>query len=177
MKIAAYVDESGRHDKTGKQKGSSQIVVSGWVDWRDNWSKFCDQWQSILIKYGATEFHFQEWAYASRIVRTGQIPSASFHENPYRGWNLEKLDGFLYELAELAGGGQKLFVGGFISTRDFDEAKKHPAYTLFDLCNCSKAGAPGVENKTGRRIRKFSGLLLRIIFYEQPRLSPQLRHL
>ena len=131
MKIAAYVDESGRHDRTGKQKGSGQIVVSGWVDWRDNWSKFCSQWQSVLDKYGATEFHFQEWAYASRIVRSGQISSSSFQENPYRGWNLEKLDSFLYELAELAGGGQRLFVGGFISTRDFDEAKKHPTYSRF----------------------------------------------
>jgi hypothetical protein len=131
VKIEAYVDESGRHDRTGKQKGSGQIVVSGWVDWRDNWVKFCNQWQSVLDKHGAPYFHFAEWAYASRIARTGRRPSSSFHKNPYKGWSVEKLDEFFYELAEIAGGGQKLFVGGFISTRDFFEAKKHPAYSRF----------------------------------------------
>jgi hypothetical protein len=32
VKIAAYLDESGSHDKTGKEKNSGQIVVCGWVD-------------------------------------------------------------------------------------------------------------------------------------------------
>ena len=131
MKITAYVDESGRHHKTGKQTGSGQIVVSGWVDWHDNWGEFCKQWQSILDKYGAPYFHFSEWADASAVVRNVRKPSSSFSKNPYKGWNLEKLDAFLYELAEIAGGGQKIFVGGFISTRDFVEAKKHPAYSHF----------------------------------------------
>jgi hypothetical protein len=132
MKIAAYVDESGRHDRTGKEIGAGQIVVCGWVDWADHWATFCNQWQSILNKYGAeTYFHFAELAYASRIIRTKKTPSESFQKNPYREWNLETLDSFLYELAELAGGGQKLFVGGFISTRDFNEAKKHPAFSHF----------------------------------------------
>jgi hypothetical protein len=36
VKIAAYVDESGRHDKTGRQEGAAQIIVAGWVDWADN---------------------------------------------------------------------------------------------------------------------------------------------
>jgi hypothetical protein len=129
VKIAAYLDESGSHDRTGKQKNSGQIVVCGWVDWRSNWIVFCRQWNSILRKYGADYFHFVEWAYAARIARTGQKPSSSFHKNPYRGWSLEKLDSFLYELAELAGGGQKILIGGFISTKDFSAAKKHPAYS------------------------------------------------
>jgi len=131
VKLAAYVDESGRHDRTGKQKGSGQIVVSGWVDRRDNWCEFCGQWQSILDKYSAHYFHFAEWADASATIRTGRNPSSSFSKNPYRGWSLEKLDAFLYELAALAGAGQKIFVGGFISTRDFSEAKKHPEYSRF----------------------------------------------
>lgn len=129
MKIAAYVDESGRHDRTGKQKNSGQIVVCGWVDWRSNWIAFCRQWIVVLRKYGAGYFHFVEWAEASRIARNVKKPSSSFHKNHYNGWPLEKLDAFLYELAAIAGGGQKMFVGGFISTRDFSEAKKHPAYS------------------------------------------------
>src|SRR6266436_1804540 len=114
VKTAVYVDEAGKHDKTGKQIGSGCVVVSGWVDWRDNWAEFCIQWQSILDKYHTTKFHFQEWAYASRIVRSGRSPSSSFDDNPYKGWSWEKLDSFLYELAAIAGGGQKLFVGGYI---------------------------------------------------------------
>jgi len=131
VKIAAYVDESGRYDKTGQLTGAGQIVVSGWVDWVENWTTFCGQWQSILNKNDAPYFHFAEWAYASYILRSGKEPSSSFSKNPYRKWPLEKLDAFLYELAAVAGGGQKIFVGGFISTRDFSEAKKHPAFSRF----------------------------------------------
>ncbi|HXR47544.1 MAG TPA: hypothetical protein VN784_08890 [Candidatus Limnocylindrales bacterium] len=130
MKVVAYIDESGRHDRTGKREGSGQIVIAGWVDWKDNWVKFCGQWQSILTKYDADFFHFYEWVEASKVAG-GRKPPSSFSENPYKGWKLEKLDGFLYELAELAGAGDKIFVGSFISTRDFAEAKKHPAYSRF----------------------------------------------
>ena len=129
--MVAYIDESGRHDKTGKQTGSKQIVVAGWVDRRENWGKFCDHWQSILDKHKACYFHFTEWAYASFIVRSGKTPSWSFNKNPYKDWPLKKLDAFLYDLAEVAGGGQKVFVGGFVSTRDFAEAKKNLEYSRF----------------------------------------------
>lgn len=131
MKITAYVDESGRHDRTGKQIGSGKVVVAGWVDWRDNWEKFCNQWKSVLRKYDVRYFHFSEWADASAVARNVRPPSSSFSGNPYKGWSLDKLDAFLYEMAELAGGGQKLFVGGFISTKDFVEAKKYPEYSRF----------------------------------------------
>jgi hypothetical protein len=131
VKLIAYIDESGRHDKTGKQPGSGQIVVSGWVDRRDNWVKFCTQWQAILKNYDAPYFHFTEWRDASVVARGKRKPSSSFSKNPYSGWNLEKLDNFLYKLAEVAGGGERQFVGGFISTRDFAEAKKNPAYSHF----------------------------------------------
>ena len=39
-----------------------------------------------------------------------------------------KAKAFLYELAALAGSGEKLFIGNFVSTGDFYEAKKHPIY-------------------------------------------------
>src|SRR5580704_14418150 len=67
VEIAAYIDESGQHDPTGKETSSKQVVVAGWVDWRDNWAPFCDRWKSALDKYDARYFHFQEWAYASKI--------------------------------------------------------------------------------------------------------------
>jgi hypothetical protein len=105
--------------------------VSGWVDWVEYWNTFCGQWQSIINKYDAPYFHFVDWAYASHILRSGKAPSSSFSKNPYKEWTLEKLDAFLYELAKIAGGGKKIYVGSFVSTKDFAEAKKHPYYSRF----------------------------------------------
>jgi hypothetical protein len=79
--IAAYLDESGSHDRTGKEKNAGQIVVCGWVDWASNWITFNEQWQSILKKYGAEYFHFVEWAEASRVVRNVKKPNSSFDKN------------------------------------------------------------------------------------------------
>ena len=129
MKITTYIDESGRHDKTGKQGGSGQIVVAGWADSPKNWVKFCREWQAVLTVYGAPYFHFAEWADAAATIRTGRKPSSTFHKNPYKGWTHGKLDSFLYKLAAIAGRGQKSLIGSFISTRDFNEAKKHPDYS------------------------------------------------
>jgi len=62
VKLAAYLDDGGSHDRTSKEVGSKQIVLTGWVDRRDDWAKFCGQWQSVLDKYSAPYFHFVEWA-------------------------------------------------------------------------------------------------------------------
>ena|ERR1035437_1122022 len=128
VKIAAYLDESGRHDRTGRQKGSAQIVVAGWLDWRENWTVFCKEWEAVLADFGAPYFHFSEWADASAVVRNKHRPPSDFAKNPYGGWGLSKLDRFLYALADIAGSGKKVILGGFISSRDFDEARKHSAY-------------------------------------------------
>ncbi|HTB85287.1 MAG TPA: DUF3800 domain-containing protein [Candidatus Sulfotelmatobacter sp.] len=123
-KLTAYIDESGRHDKSGKQPGSGQIIVAGWLDWSDNWPGFCQRWQTILEKYQAPYFHFTEWADASAVIRKKREPSSSLLENPYRNWDLNKLDNFLYELADLAGSGDKLNVGIWLPTRVFAETTK-----------------------------------------------------
>jgi hypothetical protein len=57
VKVVAYIDESGTHDETGRQKGSTVAVVAGLVDHRDCWDKFCKDWQSVLNKYSAPFFH------------------------------------------------------------------------------------------------------------------------
>jgi len=128
VKVVAYIDESGGHSKTGEQPGATHIVVAGWVDWWDNWTVFCRKWGDILDKYKADYFHFYEWVEASKVAK-GRKPSSSFSQNPYKGWNNQKLDDLLFELAAIAGSGEKVFVGGFVSTKDFTEAKKHPDYS------------------------------------------------
>lgn len=138
VNLVAYLDESGRHDKTGKQEGSGQIVVAGWLDWVDNWTVFCREWQTVLDNYHAPYFHFWEWADASGVIRNVHPPTSDFDKNPYRRWSLSQLDNFLYSLADIAGSGKKIILGGFISTSDFNEAKKRPEYRPF----VSKHGDP-----------------------------------
>jgi len=128
VKLVAYLDESGRHDRAGKQKGSEQIVVAGWLDWRENWEAFCQEWSAVLHKYRAPYFHFAEWADASAVVRNLHKPGSTFGKNPYQNWELRKLDTFLDTLSDIAGSGQRILLGGFMSTRDYHEAKRHPAY-------------------------------------------------
>jgi Protein of unknown function (DUF3800) len=122
VKAVAYVDESGTHDRTGVKKGAAQVVVAGLVDWRDNWIKFCDRWESVLVKYSAPYFHFKEWSAASRVVRGVVTPNKDFKKNPYRQWSLETLNAFLLELAEIAGDGNKIVVGVWVETADFHKA-------------------------------------------------------
>ena len=129
MKLTAYIDESGRHDKTGRQRGSGQIIMAGWLDWSDKWLVFSSNWQSVLDKYQAPFFHFTEWADASAVIRKKRESSSSFNTNPYKDWSVEKLDNFLYELADLAGSGNKLIVGVWLPTKTFNEFKKHPDFS------------------------------------------------
>jgi hypothetical protein len=130
VKIAVYIDESGRHDQTGSQKGSGQIAICGWVDWWENWANFCREWGMVLKKFKVCYFHFYEWVEASKVA-AGREPASSFSKNPFRHLNKEQLDELLYEFAAIAGSGNKIFVGGFISTKDFVEAKEHPDYSRF----------------------------------------------
>jgi hypothetical protein len=131
VKLVAYLDESGTSDRTGKQQGSEQIVVTGYLGWREDWNAFCGRWKSVLDNYGAAYFHFYEWAEASAVARGVHRATSNFATNPYKDWSLSKIDSFLLELAELAGCGAKMIIGGWISTRDFHEAKHNPDYAEF----------------------------------------------
>ena len=120
VKVVAYVDESGTHDRTGALKGSSEVVIAGLVDWRDDWIIFCGEWQAVLNKYAAPYFHFKEWAGAS-MAANGKARLSK--KNPYQGWKSERLNAFLLELAEIVGSGNKVLVGGWINTEQFHKAK------------------------------------------------------
>jgi hypothetical protein len=127
VKLVAYVDESGTHDKTGKLEGSREVVVAGWVAWRDEWVNFCSDWQAVLNKYDAPYFHFKEWSAASAIIRKKRKPFSEFKQNPYRGWKLKDLDRFLQELANIAGSGNKIMIGGYVNTLEFHKAAMSPS--------------------------------------------------
>jgi hypothetical protein len=119
----AYIDESGIHDSTGELKGSSVGVVAGLVDYSESWADFCKDWQVVLTKYSAPYFHFCELSTASLVVRGKIKADRHFSKNPYAKWSLKTIDGFLYELAEIVGSGNKVIVGGWIETRNIHKAK------------------------------------------------------
>ena len=123
MKVVAYVDESGCHDRTGRLEGSSVAVMTGFVALRDEWAEFCPKWQSVLNKHDAQFFHFYDWSTASRVLRNIIKPPSRFLSNPYKDWTLAKLDDFFYELAEIAGSGDKIIAGGYVYTADFHKSK------------------------------------------------------
>src|SRR6185369_16900006 len=114
VKVVAYVDESGCHDRTGRLEGSSVAVMTGFVALRDEWAEFCPKWQSVLNKHDAQFFHFYDWSTASRVLRNIIKPPSRFLSNPYKDWTLAKLDDFFYELAEIAGSGDKIIAGGYV---------------------------------------------------------------
>jgi hypothetical protein len=108
VKLVAYVDESGTNDN------SAVIIVGGLVALQEEWAKFRIKWQQVLNKYSAKYFHFREWADASAVIRKKRNPSSEFEKNPYKFWDQETLDRFLFELAEVAVADGKLVVGGYV---------------------------------------------------------------
>jgi hypothetical protein len=122
MQIAVYADESGTHDETGKLTGAKEATICGIVALCDDWIPFRREWQKTLINYKAPYFHFREWSSASAVARNKRQPSSDFVKNPYRNWDVKKLNDFVIELATIAGSGNKLTVGGCVYTSKFHEA-------------------------------------------------------
>jgi hypothetical protein len=123
VKIVAYADESGTHDKTGVQKGAREMSIGGIAALREDWIPFCSKWQKVLNKYDAPYFHFREWSSASGVARKIRKPSSDFQKNPYRNWESKRLNEFLIELAKIAGSGNKIIFGSRNSTKVFNEVK------------------------------------------------------
>jgi hypothetical protein len=121
--IVVYVDDSGTHDPTGQQVGSREATVAGIMARREDWNLFCRDWQNVLNKYNAPVFHLSDWLTAAAVAKGTRSPSSSFRKNPYCGWGLDSLNGFILELAAIAGSGNKFIVGGNVYTRKFHEAK------------------------------------------------------
>ena len=119
VKLIAYADESHSGNKD-----SEVLIVAGWIALRDEWSKFCVEWQRVLNQYAAPYFHFREWSDASTVVRGKRRGSSEFlKKNPYKCWDQSKLDGFLLELAQIAASGNRLIVGGYVPAKKLEEDK------------------------------------------------------
>ena len=124
MRLIAYADDSGTHDKTGVKKGAREGIVGGYVAPEDEWKLFRLAWKAKLDQFDATYFHFIEVATASRVIR-GKIKAPSDYEsNPFKNWSIETIDRFLIELSAIAGGGNRHPTGSFVNTDRYHAAKK-----------------------------------------------------
>ena|ERR1700733_624660 len=123
VKISIYVDESGTHDPEGNQPGSKYPMIAGYAAHQDEWVKFCGKWKVVLNKYKAPYFHFREWAAASAAVRHKKKETLEIKKNPFYGWTIKRLDGFLIELARVAGAGNKIPLAGSIRIPAFNKLK------------------------------------------------------
>jgi hypothetical protein len=122
--VIIYADESGTHDRTGKQTGSEYPTIAGFAAPPSEWSKFCVNWQAVLNSYRVPYFHFREWAAVSAAVRFNKPETPELKKNPYFGWDIKRLDKFLYTLADIAGRGNKVPISGTIRTAVFNQVKE-----------------------------------------------------
>ena len=114
MKLLAYADESGTHVKRGvKQKGANPCVL-GFIASIDCWDKFCTEWKAVLDKYGVAYFHFRETNASLRSSPT----------NPYYGWDDNRTDDFIHDLAMVAARGPVPFGGNAHPEKNPDPYKK-----------------------------------------------------
>lgn len=120
--VTVYADESGTHDITGNQTGAGEAVVSGIALQTRDWAAFCRQWQSVLNRYKAPYFHFEEWVRASAVAR-GKRKQSTSKPNVYQHLDSKCLDEFLLELAKLAGQKEILHFAGFVHTKRYVQAQ------------------------------------------------------
>src|SRR5579859_5733495 len=81
--LIAYLDESGTHDPSGKQKGAEVAAIVGYLSTYKRWVKFQRAWRDVLKKYGVKTFHMKFFAH-----RTGE----------FKGWPEKKRRAFLSSL-------------------------------------------------------------------------------
>src|SRR5580692_8554845 len=93
MMLKVYMDESGTHDPTGQKQGASVPVIGGHIHTPEFWAEFSGKWQSALTNYcngKSGYFHFRELA--DKRLR-------SEPKSPYNGWNANKIDNFIHDMA------------------------------------------------------------------------------
>jgi hypothetical protein len=109
VKIVVYADESGTHSPTGSQPGSEVPVIAGYMATPSDWLTFLDDWNSVLnlTKYNVDYFHHRELTYKLKS---------------FRGWDKNKSDNFLFDLAEIAG--RQIPIGGAYNLEWHSNTKK-----------------------------------------------------
>jgi hypothetical protein len=104
--LVLYADETGTHGikKDGKEPAPG---VYGFLATPDIWDKFRVEWRTALSqpKYDVPYFHFRELIYERGSSKC-----------PYHGWDNDKVDDFIYDMALIAGSGP-VPIGGNVSQK------------------------------------------------------------
>lgn len=78
-------------DESDTYRGGPTPSFCGFVQTKEYWVRFSKKWNHVLSDYGATYFHFREFA-----DKKGNVKN-----NPFQGWSERKRDSFFYDLALL----------------------------------------------------------------------------
>ena len=105
--LTFYGDESGTHDRSGKQPGSDVVAVAGYIAKNEEWERFNDSWSNCLKQYGVSEFHMAD------CVPQGKNP-------PYQGWSRDKCDEFRKDLIKIARRHTLGGFGGLVIVEEYD---------------------------------------------------------
>jgi hypothetical protein len=113
--IVVYADETGTG---GLQHGGKEPApgVYGFLATCEMWERFRIDWKSVLDRHGAPYFHFRELNTAGRKKKT----------SPYHGWDDQKADNFIYDMATVASSGPVPF-GGYVSIKKLYGGKRDRA--------------------------------------------------
>jgi hypothetical protein len=142
VEIEVYADETGTH---GLKKGGKEPApgVYGFIASVEYWEIFRIEWSKTLIKYNAPYFHFRELHPSERARR----------RNPYHGWDNNRVDDFIYDLAIVASREAVPF-GGYVSVRMLKKERVNPqpyrtAFEMFfeDFTTQMNLHWPNFKNK------------------------------
>jgi hypothetical protein len=95
VQMIVYADESGTENLNPQKGKGSNPCLCGYIATPDFWAKFCDDWNKVLKDAKVKYFHFRELHKLER-VKEG---------NPYQGWDDDKADDFIFDLASVIGKG------------------------------------------------------------------------
>jgi hypothetical protein len=128
--LTAYSDETGTGGipQSGKEPAPGMY---GLIASTELWEDFREKWKAELNRYGVDYFHFRE-LHPNELKKPG---------NPFYGWNKERVDDFIYDMAILVGSGpipfggnvsQKLTTGANPTPHEVAKLYRKLFYTFFD---------------------------------------------
>ena len=113
MSVTLYADESGIHDRKGKELGAKAVSIAGYLGWSADWEKFCGKWQAVLHRESVPHFHFSDFS--------NKLNRSSDKTWTYYGWPESRRDKFLFDLADIVKTNTQFSIAGCFSIEKFNK--------------------------------------------------------
>lgn len=110
--LVAYVDESGTHDRHGRQPGSKIAGLAAYIASEREWTLFSKRWHKILVRYGAPR--------ASGGSPYFHLSDFEKGEPPYGDWPEIKAERFIDELSDVIRRIRGHGFGAMVESRAYD---------------------------------------------------------